>query len=80
MFLGIVVCMYYDDHAPPHFHALYEGVEAEFGVDGRLYRGAFPPRARRLVHEWARRHQRELAENWERAERDRPLAWIEPLQ
>jgi hypothetical protein len=24
-FYGIVIQMYYDDHAPPHFHALYAG-------------------------------------------------------
>ncbi|HEY3876562.1 MAG TPA: DUF4160 domain-containing protein [Candidatus Kapabacteria bacterium] len=26
-FFGIVVYMYYDDHAPPHFHAEYAGEE-----------------------------------------------------
>ena len=24
-FLGIVIGMYYNDHAPPHFHAKYSG-------------------------------------------------------
>jgi hypothetical protein len=26
-FFGIVVVMYYRDHAPPHFHAAYGGNE-----------------------------------------------------
>jgi hypothetical protein len=25
--------MYFDDHAPPHFHALYQGEQAEIGID-----------------------------------------------
>ena len=25
MFFGIVIRMYYDEHAPPHFHAEYQG-------------------------------------------------------
>lgn len=24
-FLGIVIAMYYEEHAPPHFHAKYGG-------------------------------------------------------
>ncbi len=24
-FLGIVIAMYHNDHAPPHFHAKYSG-------------------------------------------------------
>jgi len=24
-FYGIVIRMYYDDHLPPHFHAVYAG-------------------------------------------------------
>ena len=26
-FLGIVIAMYYNDHAPPHFHAKYGAFE-----------------------------------------------------
>ena len=32
-FFGIVVAMYYDDHAPPHFHAPYGSERAEFCID-----------------------------------------------
>lgn len=28
IFFGIVIYMYYDEHAPPHFHAMYEGSAA----------------------------------------------------
>jgi len=32
-FFGISIRMYYDDHNPPHFHAIYGGAEAEVGLD-----------------------------------------------
>jgi hypothetical protein len=25
--------MYFDDHNPPHFHAIYGDAEAEFGIE-----------------------------------------------
>ncbi len=28
-FFGILIRMYFDDHQPPHFHAIYAGSEAE---------------------------------------------------
>jgi hypothetical protein len=31
-FLGISIRMYFDDHNPPHFHALYTGSEVEVGI------------------------------------------------
>jgi hypothetical protein len=31
-FFGIVIRMYFDDHNPPHFHAIYSGIEAQFGI------------------------------------------------
>jgi hypothetical protein len=44
-FLGIVITMYFDDHAPPHFHARYSGQEAAIGMDPlTLLAGALPAR------------------------------------
>jgi hypothetical protein len=80
IFLGIVVYMYYDDHNPPHFHALYEGVEALFDMEGKLLRGDMTPRAQRLIKEWCLLHKAELMDNWQRAKHDKPLNWIEPLR
>lgn len=42
--------------------------------------GRLPTRARRLVVEWARAHQTELRENWDRARRHQPLQRIDPLR
>jgi hypothetical protein len=29
-FFGVLIYMYYNDHAPPHFHAEYGGREAHY--------------------------------------------------
>ena len=31
-FFGISIRMYYDDHNPPHFHAIYGGAEMMIGT------------------------------------------------
>ncbi len=32
-FFGISIRMYFDDHDPPHFHAIYAGAEIEVGIE-----------------------------------------------
>jgi hypothetical protein len=32
-FLGIVIAMYYRDHGPPHFHAIYGGFEVTVEIE-----------------------------------------------
>ena len=79
-FFGIVVAMYYKEHAPPHFHARYAGDRAAFAIaDLRIIEGALPRRAVSLVLEWAFQHRDELMENWGRVERREDLVSIEPL-
>jgi hypothetical protein len=80
-FFGIVIAIYYDDHAPPHFHAIYSGTWAAIRIEPvALLRGELPPRALGLVMEWARLHRRALMEDWERARRSEPLDPIPPLE
>ena len=79
-FLGIVIAMYFKEHAPPHFHAKYGGQRAAFSIeDLRLIEGELPPRIRSLVLEWALDHREELLENWRRVELKEELRKIEPL-
>ena len=80
-FFGIIIRMYWNDHLPPHFHALYGDFEALIELDSlAIYRGDLPRRAQALVNEWARLHQAELQENWERARSLEPLSSIQPLE
>lgn len=72
--------MYYDDHLPPHFHAIYGEHEALVGIEAlALFEGRLPPRAMGLVTEWAAQHQEELREAWRRAKNLEPPGKIVPL-
>jgi hypothetical protein len=31
-FFGIIIRMYFDEHLPPHFHAIYAGREVQVGT------------------------------------------------
>ena len=80
-FYGIVIKMYFADHAPPHFHAEYAEHEARIAIDTlAVVSGTLPPRAMGLVAEWASLHREELRGLWERAEKLQPLGRLEPLK
>lgn len=80
-FYGIIIAIYYSDHAPPHFHARYGKQKASFRIiDSGLLEGSLPPRALGLVIEWAEIHRQELETNWKRAKTHQTLEPIEPLQ
>lgn len=80
-FFGIVIRMYFDDHSPPHFHALYGDAEAALRIDPvRVLVGQLPPRVLALVTEWATLHQDEIMENWRRVERDQAPQEIDGLE
>jgi len=79
-FYGIAVYMYYRDHAPPHFHAIYAEHEAEIEIaTASILDGSLPQNARNLVTEWVLAHQRELQHDWDLARVGQPLEPIEPL-
>ncbi len=51
-FLEIIIAMYYNDHAPPHFHAQYGEMEMRVNIlTGEVMSVDFPRRAERLVLE-----------------------------
>lgn len=79
-FFGIIIRMYFDDHYPPHLHAIYGEHEAQVAVNPiTVLRGELPRRAESMVIEWAALHQGELVENWRRLRNDQPAQKIEPL-
>jgi hypothetical protein len=79
-FLGISVRMFYDEHGPPHFHAVYAEYSIVVQIESGQVHGTFPPRALRHVLEWYRVHQDELAADWDLAAAGRPLNPIAPLE
>ena len=80
-FFGIVVQMFYDDHAPPHFHARYGRHQVVIGLAGlTVLAGSLPPRALGMVMEWAAQHHAELSDNWDLARDQAPLNAVPPLE
>jgi Domain of unknown function (DUF4160) len=79
-FYGIVIQIYFGDHPPPHFHAVYGGSVAKIEIDRlTIIDGRLPPRAMSLVTEWAKLHQAELREAFRRAANLQPPGKINPL-
>jgi hypothetical protein len=73
--------MFFDEHAPPHFHAKYAEYEASIDIRNfSVMRGKLPPKALSLVVEWAATHQDELLEDWELAVQHGDLHPIDPLK
>lgn len=81
VFYGIVIQMFWGDHAPPHFHALYAEYEILVNIQTlEVMKGTMPKRALALILEWASEHRSELLEDWELCENNQPLKKILPLQ
>jgi hypothetical protein len=59
-FYGIAIRMYFLDHPPPHFQAIYGEHEANVSIDtGEVIEGRFPATAARLVKQWTLKHDPE---------------------
>lgn len=80
-FFGIAIYIYYREHLPPHFHAIYGSEEVLIAIDDlSVLSGRLTPRAMGLVVEWASLHQEELRRVWAQAMAHEPLSKIEPLR
>jgi len=79
-FYGILIQMYFADHAPPHFHALYAEFEALIAIQTfEVVRGELPGRAMALVLEWAQQNREELRRDWALCVQNQMPAKIRPL-
>ncbi|MEX0775333.1 MAG: DUF4160 domain-containing protein [Phycisphaeraceae bacterium] len=80
-FFGIVITMYYNDHAPPHFHVRYGNQRATVSIEGlRILEGTLSPRVMGMVIEWAALRRQDLRRDWELARQRSPLRRITPLE
>ena len=80
-FYGIIIRMYFKDHNPPHFHAEYQEMQAEYSINSlEILAGKLPSRAHAMVLEWASQHKEELKKNWERSIVPSKMEKIEPLK
>ena len=80
-FFGILILMYWDDHPPAHFHALYGEHEAQYNIATLdVIHGSLPRRAHALVVEMASLHKEELMKNRDRCQLPAPAVPIQPLE
>jgi hypothetical protein len=79
-FYGIIIGIFYSDHAPPRFHVRYGEHKAAVSIKNlTVLEGSLPPRALGMVIEWAALHQGELLTNWDLAVNNQLLQKIDPL-
>ncbi len=63
MFYGIIIRMFFEEHAPPHFHAQYGEHKAAINIHTlEIIEGTLPRRALNLVLDWAELHRDEIIE------------------
>lgn len=81
MFYGILIRMFFNDHAPPHFHVEYGEFKATVDIQSvTVASGTLPRRAQMLVLDWAELHQAELLEDWRLCMDKQHPNPIEPLK
>lgn len=80
-FYGMLIRMYFNDHAPAHFHVEYGEYKATVDIlKLALAEGELPRRAAALVLDWAELHQQELMEDWRLCMEKQPPKPIAPLK
>lgn len=80
-FFGIVIQMFWREHAPPHFHALYGEHEVLINIRTlEVIAGKLPRRALALTIEWAAEHRNELIEDWDLCQARQQPKKIQPLE
>jgi len=81
VFYGIIIRMFFDDHAPPHFHAEYGEYCAIISIESlEIISGNLPNRSLALVLEWAASHRNDLREDWDLCRKKQQPKKILPLE
>jgi hypothetical protein len=63
---GIKIDLYFDDHAPPHFHALFAEYEVLIAIKTLdVHQGSLPKKQLKKIIQWARKNQDLLLEIWQ---------------
>lgn len=80
-FLGLIIRMYVNEHAPPHFHAYYQDFSASFSIQtGERIEGDFPHKQSAIITAWALMRKKELISNWEALIKGKGSQKIDPLR
>ncbi len=62
---GVKIELFFDDHNPPHFHAIIAEYDAliEIGTSN-IMKGNLPKNKRKLILEWAKENRDDLKSIW----------------
>ncbi len=64
-FYGIIIKVFFGDHPPPHFHAIYGEYNALVSIESlEIIEGDLPSRAQKMVIDWAEMYQQDLLKMW----------------
>lgn len=73
-FPGVKICMYYNDHFPPHVHVFAHSFSAVVSIpNGEILKGKLPGGTEARIRKWLHRNTGVLIENWNRARQGEPL-------
>lgn len=68
-FYGIIIKLFFGDHPPPHFHAVYGEYVGLFNIETlEMIEGDLPNRAKKMIVEWSQKYKTELNEMWNQQE------------
>ncbi len=63
---GVKIVLYFDDHNPPHFHAIIAEYDALIRIETlEILEGDLPKSKQKKVLEWANKHKDDLQEIWD---------------
>ncbi len=63
---SIKILIYFNDHAPPHFHAVYNEYEELIIIETlETYSGNLPGKQRKKVIEWAEKSKDYIKSKWD---------------
>ena len=81
IFYGIMIQMFWKDHAPPHFHARYGNYKVAINIHTlEIISGKMSNRALNLISEWALKNRQKLLEDWELCQQNQMPQKIAPLK
>ena len=79
-FYGIIICLYWKDHNPPHVHFTYGDYECSISVLDRIVDGQAPAKVISKVNQWIDLQEQEFLSLWESAQAGKQIGRIEPLK
>ena len=62
---GVKIVLFFDDHAPPHFHAVIAEYDALIEIETSvILKGDLPRNKRKLILKWAKENREDLKSIW----------------